>query len=220
IGVYDHNIPFFQNGTYVTTKMDDFNPVYMNQWNLSIQRQVGQDWLLSATYAGNNTVHMITTENINPSQYFSNGTNSCVMPNGVTITGPAGGTQCSTTANQQTRRLLNLINPDQGKYYSGIGQIDDGGTASYEALNLSIQKRLSHNITGQTHYTLSHCLSDVYADKPTAGGVSVPGNRRQFRGNCLGIDRRQVLGASLVATTPKFSNRALSFFASNWQAAP
>src|SRR5439155_1603619 len=127
IGVYDHNIPFPLNGTYVNTKMSDFNPVYMNQWNLNIQRQFGQDWLVTANYVGNNTIHMITSENINPAQYFYNGTQTCTMPNGVVITGLASDpTQCSTTANQQTRRLLNLINPNDGKYYAGIGQIDDG----------------------------------------------------------------------------------------------
>src|SRR5437870_2802032 len=198
--------------------MNDFNPVYMNQWNLNIQRQIGQNWLVTANYVGNNTIHMITTENINPAQYFFNGSNTCTMPNGVVITGSGG--QCSTTANQQTRRLLNLINPDQGKYYAGIGQIDDGATASYEALNLSVQKRLSRGLSGQANYTWSHCISDVYADNPTAGGVSVPGNRRQFRGNCLGIDRRQIVGMSAVATTPKFSNSALRILASNWQFAP
>ncbi len=102
VGVYDHNIPFPLNGTYVNTNMKDFHPVYMNQWNLSIQRQIGQDWLVSANYLGNNTIHMITTENVNPSVYFSNGTNSCVMPNGVTVNGANG--QCSTTANQTRRR--------------------------------------------------------------------------------------------------------------------
>jgi hypothetical protein len=115
---------------------------------------------------------------------------------------------------------LNLINPDQGKYYAGVGQIDDGGTANYEALNLSVQKRLSGGLSGQANYTWSHCISDVYADNPTAGGVSVPGNRGQFRGNCLGIDRRQVFATSVVATTPKFSNPALRILASNWQLAP
>src|SRR5206468_10818987 len=218
IGVYDHNIPFFPNGTYVNTKMSDFNPVYMNQWNLNVQRQIGQDWLVTANYVGNSTIHMITTENINPAQYFFNGTNTCTMPNGVVITGSGG--QCSTVANQQTRRLLNLINPDQGKYYAGIGQIDDGATASYEALNLSVQKRISSGISGQANYTWSHCISDVHADNPTAAGVSVAGNRRQFRGNCIGIDRRQLFGMSMVATTPKFSNRTLGILGSNWQVAP
>jgi hypothetical protein len=221
IGVYDHNLPFPAGGTYINTRMNDFNPVYMNQWNLNIQRQFGQNWLATVNYVGNNTIHMITTENINQAQYFYNGTISCTMPNGSVLTGSATDpTQCSTTANQQTRRVLNLINPDQGKFYAGIGQIDDGGTASYNALNLSLQKRISGGITGQANYTLSHCISDVYSDNPTSGGVSVPGNRRQFRGNCLGIDRRQQFSASTVATTPKFSTPALRILASNWQFAP
>jgi hypothetical protein len=201
--------------------MNDFNPVYMNQWNLNIQRQIGQNWLVTANYVGNNTIHMITTENINPAQYFFNGTNSCTIPNNPTpITGPAGGTQCSTTGNQQTRRLLNLINPNEGKYYSEVGLLDDGGTASYEALNLSVQKRISSGVSGQANYTWSHCISDVYADNPSSAGVSIAGNRGQFRGNCLGIDRRQLFGMSMVATTPKFSNRTLRLLASDWQFAP
>src|SRR5262249_12184932 len=145
-------------------------------------------------------------------------TATCTMDNGLQITG--AGNQCSTVANQQTRRLLNQINPDQGKYYAGIGQIDDGGTASYEAFNLSVQKRISSGLSGQANYTLSHCISDVYSDNPTAAGVSPAGNRRQFRGNCLGIDRRQLFGMSAVATTPKFSNPTLRIVASNWQFAP
>jgi hypothetical protein len=218
IGVYNHDLPFPLNGTYVTTKMNDFNPVYMNQWNLNVQRQIADNWLVTANYVGNNTIHMITTENINPALYFSNGTATCTLPNGISITGT--GPQCSTVANQQTRRLLNMINPNDGKYYSSIGLIDDGGTANYEALNLSVQKRLSNGLSGQANYTWSHCISDVYADNPTAAGVSVAGNRGQFRGNCLGIDRRQVFSSSMVATTPKFSNPALRNVAGNWQFAP
>jgi hypothetical protein len=221
VGVYDHNIPFPAAGNYINTKMNDFNPVYMNQWNLNIQRQFGQNWLATANYVGNNTIHMITTENINPAQYYYNGTINCTMPNGSPLTGSATDpTQCSTTGNQQTRRLFNLINPDQGKFYAGMGQINDGATANYEALNLSLQKRISGGLSGQANYTWSHCISDVYSDNPTAGGVSVPGNRRQFRGNCLGIDRRQVFSSSMVATTPKFSNSILRALASNWQMAP
>jgi len=147
IGVYDHSIPFPLAGTFINTKMDDFDPVYMNQWNLNVQRQIGQNWLVTANYVGNNTIHMITTENINPALYFpSNGSPTCTLPNGVVITGtpatPTAPAQCSTTANQQTRTALNMINPDQGKYYAGIGQISDGATANYNALNLSVQKRI------------------------------------------------------------------------------
>src|SRR5262249_42884092 len=159
--------------------------------NLNIQRQIGRDWLISANYVGNNTIHMITAANINQAQYFptqsyapvAGSTNvipTCVLPNGVSITGPAvpAGSvgQCSTTANQQSRRVFNFINPTAGPFYSSVGLLDDGGTASYEALNLSVQKRLSRGLSGQANYTWSHCISDVYADNPTATGVSVPGN--------------------------------------------
>src|SRR5947207_1120272 len=147
VGVYDHNIPFPLNGTYVNTHMKDFHPVYMNQWNLSIQRQIGQDWLVTANYLGNNTIHMITTENTNPAVFL--GTGPCTLQ---TANGPVNYPVCSTTANQQNRRVLSLQNPAQGQYYAGIGQIDDGATASYEGLNLSVQKRLSHGITTSANY--------------------------------------------------------------------
>src|SRR5204862_5970125 len=114
--------------------------------------------------------------------------------------------ECSTPANQQSRRLLSLLNPAQGAYYAGVGQIDNGATASYEGLNLSVQKRLSRGISASANYTWSHCISDVYSDNPTAAGVSRPGNRRQFRSSCLGIDLRQLFVFNLVATTPRFSN--------------
>src|SRR5204862_5035053 len=117
-------------------------------------------------------------------------------------------------------RVLSLQNPSQGQYYAAIGQIDDGATATYEGLNLSAQKRLSHRITASANYTWSHCISDVYSDNPTAAGVSRPDNRRAFRSNCLGIDVRQIFNMNLVATTPKFSNTALRMVAGNWQFAP
>jgi hypothetical protein len=112
------------------------------------------------------------------------------------------------------------LNPAQGKYYSSIGLIDDGGTASYQGLNVSVQKRLSHGVSAAANYTWSHCLSDVYSDNPTAAGVSRPDNRRAFRSNCLGIDVRNLFNLNLVATSPKFSNRTLGILASNWQVAP
>jgi hypothetical protein len=226
VGVYDSNIPFPASGTYVNTNMKDFHPVYMNQWNLSIQRQIGQDWLVTANYIGNNTIHMITTENVNPSVYFYNGTTTCTMTNGNVISGPfnpnvpSDKQQCSTTANQQARRLLNQISPSQGQYYAGIGQIDDGATASYEGLNLSVQRRLSRGVSASANYTWSHCISDVYSDNPTAAGVSPTYNRRQFRSNCLGIDVRHLFNLNMVATTPKFSTPTLRILASNWQFAP
>jgi len=215
IGVYAHNLPFPLNGTYVNSPMSDFHPVYMNQWNLSVQRQVGKDWLLSANYLGNSTIHMISGENQNPAVFM--GLGACTIQ---TATGPVNYPTCSTTANQQQRRVYSLQNPAQGQYYAGVGSIDDGGTASYEGLYVSAQKRLSRGVTAQANYTWSHCISDVYNQNPTATGVAPQNNRRQFRSNCVGNDLRHLFSLNLVATTPKFSNRALRILGSDWQVAP
>jgi len=130
IGVYNHSLPFPAFGAYVNGPLQDFHPMYMNQWNLSIQRQVGQDWLLSANYVGNSTIHMISGENVNLGTYIPG--NCQAGQYGLRAAGP-----CSTTANTNFRRRLYLQNPTAGQAYSNIGQIDDGGTQSYEGLNLS-----------------------------------------------------------------------------------
>jgi hypothetical protein len=214
-GIYPHDLPFFPSGTYTTSPLSNFKPVYMNQWNLSIQRQVGKDWLLSANYVGNTTIHMISGENENYAVFL--GTGPCTLQ---TASGPVSYSSCSTTANQQSRLVYSLLNPAQGQYYAGIGTVDDGGTAGYEGMYLSVQKRLSRGLAFQANYTWSHCISDVYNQTPGSGGVSVPGNRRQWRSNCIGIDLRHLFVLNLVATTPRYSHRALRIAASGWQIAP
>jgi len=215
IGVYASNAPFIANGNYITSPLANFKPVYMNQWNLSIQRQFGRDWLVTANYVGNNTIHMISGENINPAVFM--GTGPCTLQ---TASGPVSYSVCSTTANQQNRRVDSLLNPQQGKFYSNIGTVDDGGTAEYDGLYLSARKQLSHGVTASGNYTWSHCISDVYNFNPANGGVAPPTDRRQFRSNCIGIDLRQQFVMNLVATTPKFNNKVLRILASNWQVAP
>jgi hypothetical protein len=214
IGVYDHSLPFPAFGGYVNSPLQGFNPVYMNQWNLSIEKQVGQNWLLSANYVGNSTIHMVSGENVNLATFIPG---TCAAGQyGLRAAGP-----CSTTANINQRRTLYLQNPVQGQSYSGIGQIDDGGTQTYDALNLSARRALSGGFTAGANYTWSHCIGDPYNQNPPAGaGVALPFNRRQWRSNCFGPDIRQLLNLNVVATTPKFSSRALRMAASNWQVAP
>jgi hypothetical protein len=215
IGVYSHNIPFPLNGSFVSSPLSDFRPVYMNQWNLSIQRQLGKDWLVSANYVGNNTIHMISGEEINPAIFL--GLGPCTLQ---TAAGPVSYSTCSTTANQNNRRITSLLNPVQGQYYAAVGNVDDGGTAEYEGFFLTAQKRLSRGLTVQSNYTWSHCISDPYNQSPSSTDVAIPGARRQWRSNCLGIDLRQQFTLNLVATTPKFSNTWVRRLASDWQVAP
>src|SRR6185437_6109208 len=111
---------------------------YLEQWNLSIQKQFGKDWLASASYLGNNTVHMWAAVTEDPSVYIPDA--SCVL-NGTTYA------PCSSLGNSTARRLLTLQNPSQGAYINNLTALDDGATSSYNAMLLSIQHRLASNFT-------------------------------------------------------------------------
>ncbi len=204
-------------GAYVRFNTDDYNAMYTHQWNLSIQRQVG-DWLLSANYIGNSSIHLGTSENINPAVFLGLGpcTLNVVGANGVV---PTNYSTCSTTANQNQRRTLYLQNPQAGQYYSGIGSYDPGGTGSYNGLYLSANKRLSHYVTANTNFTWSHCISDLYDQQTGSAGVS-PFIRRNGRSNCTGADLRRSFVLNLVAQSPRFTNTWLRRIASDWQVAP
>ena len=200
-------------GGYVSFPLD-YRQMYLNQWNLSVQRQAGKDWLLTVNYLGNNTLHLFTSNQANPAVFL--GTGACNI-NGTNYT------VCSTVANINQRRTLSLQNATQGPFFAGIATADDGGTANYHALFLSAQRRLSKGVSVLANYTWSHCISDVIDSQIGSGGTSVaavPGNRRQYRSNCGTSDQRQVFNLSAVAQSPRFSNRALRFVASDWQLSP
>jgi hypothetical protein len=202
-------VPLF--GSYRT---DPFNsqPTYVNQWNMSLQRQVGKDWLVTANYLGTSTIHLVTVQPENPAIFL--GLGPCTI-NGVNYN------PCSTTANTNQRRVLFLQNPAEGQYYARIDQLDPGGTAEYEGLLLSAQHRLSRGVSALANYTWSHCISDVFEfDIGTGAANSLPGNRRQYRSNCATGDQRQIFNLSMVAQTPQFSRRLLRILASGWQVAP
>src|SRR5438046_11191 len=83
---------------------------------------LASDWLITANYAGNSTIHLVTSNQFNSAVFL--GLGSCAI-NGVSYA------TCSTTTNQNQRRVLYLQNPAQGQYYASIVALDDGGTADY-----------------------------------------------------------------------------------------
>jgi Carboxypeptidase regulatory-like domain/TonB dependent receptor-like, beta-barrel len=180
-------------GVFVTAPLH-IEPTYLQQWNLSLQKQVGSSLLLSATYLGNRTVHLMTGTEANPAVF-----------------GPG-----ATLANTNSRRVLSLINPSQGQYYSTIGQIDDGGSASYNGMLLSAQRRLTGNFSALANWTWSHCISDPETTEITGPTYTDPTNRRADRSNCSS-DRRHLVNVSLVANSPKLTNNVLNHVAGGWQ---
>jgi hypothetical protein len=205
----------------IVTAMDYDSPnMRVAQWNLSLQKQVGSDWLVSATYLGNATRHLWSTQPINPAVYIPGG--PCTL-NGVTYN------TCSTTANTDQRRRLMLdssIPKEVAQYFGSVNRIDTGGTASYNGLVMSVQRRPARGVTITSNYTWSHCISDWWNSTANSGNgnssYTNPDNRSFDRGNCTNgaTDRRHVFNLSAVAETPDFSNRTLHVLASGWRFSP
>ena len=210
----------FSFPTYAGYVTDPFNwkQPLIDQWNFSVQRQFGSDWLLTGNYIGNHTSHMVAADELNAGQFLGLGPCTIPGPNGTVNTY----TVCSTTANINQRRNYYLKNPTLGQYYAVIATLDDGGTANYNGMFLSAQKRVSKGVSVLANYTWSHCLSDVWNGFPgnTQTSSVTPGNRHHDHGNCATSDQRQVFNLSAVAQTPKFSNKVLTMLASGWQFSP
>src|SRR6267143_2585914 len=133
IGNTAKDAPFPTFGFYVNNAehLDrHFKQMYVNLWNLSVQRQVGT-WLLTANYVVNSTIHMNTSTTANPADFLglASCTLSVVQANGSVA--PQSYTTCSTTANENFRRVLYRQDPLTGQYFANIAQSLNGGTASY-----------------------------------------------------------------------------------------
>ncbi len=202
----DANVAFPTATAYLTIPTD-LKTAYIHQWNLSIQKQVGTDWLLAGNYLGSSVIHQLAGEQINPVMYDPRA--SCVLQ-GRTYT------PCSQTGNANQRRLLALENPAQGQFFSNLGRIGDGGTRSFNGLVLSVQRRRSRGVTVQGNYTWSHCIDNGYSDviQTTSGGI--PERRGLDRSNCE-LDRRHNFNASTVYETPQFANSTLRVLGTGWR---
>jgi len=217
-------------------------PTYMQQWNISAQKQV-RDWLFSASYLGNRTTHLEMGDNLNPLVYIAGtvqGGQCTSVPGsptgGVYVGGPYNGISdglttkvtpttppvaCSQTsgANLNFRRLLYLGNPAKAQNYAGLTNFGDFGWATYNAMLISAQHRFTQNFSVLANFTWSHCLD---TSEIGLNGGTTPQNYLDpgaEYANCAS-DQRRVLNLSFVARTPRFHSAWVRRIAGNWQLAP
>ena len=81
------------DGVTYTSYARDYSPPYVHQWNLSLQRQVGTDWMIAANYVGNTTIHIPSDREVNYAVYIPG---------------------ASTAGNTNQRRIFYLANPTEG----------------------------------------------------------------------------------------------------------
>lgn len=198
------NVAFASEGVYYFMPLH-INPTYAGQWSVSYQRQIRNDWLVSATYLGSKTTHIWDARELDPAVY---------------IPGTCNGKPCSSTSNTNQRRLLYLENPVTGSLIPTAAQSDQGGNSHYQGLMASIQHRFAHNYTLLSNYAYSHCISDGDINAELGGPTyENPANRAMDRGNC-NMDVRAVSNTSLVATSPALGTRWTQRIFSQWQLSP
>ena len=188
------NVAFPLLGTYVSMPIDIY-PMQVRQWNVSYEKQVWKNWLLSATYLGNQTTHLWNGIELNPAVY---------------IPGQ------STTANVDARRVLNLANPSQGRYYGSLAVTDDGGFGHYSALLLAVQKRLSGGWSANTNFTFSKCLNNGEPTTDIGNTYPDPQDRSTNWGPC-DADRRYISNTSLIYQSPGIGGGTLHVVTAGWQ---
>jgi hypothetical protein len=116
---------------------------YAQDWNLNIERALGNDWLLEVGYIGTKGTKLPRFIEANPAVY---------------IPGE------STQNNADMRRLYSgctVTEPESSCVYSSVGEIAGISDSSYNALQVSLKKRLSHGFSMLASYTLSKTLDDV-----------------------------------------------------------
>ncbi len=213
---WNRNTPWPLNAVVTAVDYDTKNTA-ITQWNLSVQRQLGTDWLVSTSYLGSQSSHLWALQQLNPAVYIPG---TCLAGQfGLTAAGA-----CSTTANTNQRRVLYLENQNTGKFFGTVNRIDSGATGRYHGLVLSVQRRAARGVTITSNYTWSHCISDnVLSNTGNSGNADAgyldPSNRARDRGNC-DADRRHVFNLSGVAETPRFANSTLRVLGSGWRVSP
>jgi hypothetical protein len=200
------NFQFPTSAQYISLP-SNLHATNLQQWNLSVQKQFGQDWSATVSYIGNHSTHILVSAGQNYAEWTS------PTPAPGQPLGPV-----PTASNVAQRRFFYLQDPSQGQYYGPVAYSDDDGSASYNALVASLQKRMGNHISLTANYTFSHCI-----DTGEPNGILVSDT---YRGNLSGevancsYDRRHQFTLTPILQSPKFQSRALQAIVGNWQLAP
>ncbi|HEX5229449.1 MAG TPA: carboxypeptidase regulatory-like domain-containing protein [Bryobacteraceae bacterium] len=176
---------------------------YTMEYSFSVQRELPWSTLLTVGYVGTNGVHLLAFHDFNAPlpTTDANGVMHFVHQSGVGANGSP-------------------IFAQNARPYPAFGALDMTDTSShssYNALQLSVEHKLSSDLVFQGSYTYSHCIDSAY----TFGGLGFNNGTSAItnpfawdtdRGNCS-YDLRHVISANAVYLLPFKGNR----FKEGWQ---
>ena len=157
-------------------------------WNLSIQHML-RDYLFSVAYVGRADARLYTVEELNPTIFNA--------------TAYAGGT---TTF------------PNQYPNFSTVDGYVSQGHASYNALEISVNKRFSHGLQFNSNFTWSKNIDDFSGNTGLDATVGDPFDLRWNRG-ISDLNLPRIWNNTLVYQTPNLSGvgKVGNSFLGNWE---
>ena len=142
-------------------------PLYLQQWNLTMQREIRGQWVLTASYAGNRGIHIpgsnYNLNQLDPKYYLQYGLalqDQVANPFfGQIATGGISGATVS-------RAQLLLPYPDYG---SVMTMANHGNSSVYHSLQLSAEKRFAKGISALASYTAGKVIDESYSSAGSSG---------------------------------------------------
>lgn len=130
-----------------------YRPPRTQTYSLNLQTGLGHNLLLEIGYVGSRGDHLIVGHNID-------------QPLLASESNPIRGVTTNTIANIPLRLPIPGFNPTNG----GLFDIDSLAVSRYNALQVSLTRRLSRRLQFLAAYTFSHAYSDAGANTSAAGG--------------------------------------------------
>jgi len=174
---------------------------YVQQWQLSVQRQFSGQVLGEVAYVGMHSVKLYEDLNMNETPDFALGMNNNV-PNPFLGILPSTSTMGSGSTVKANKLLQAYPWFDQLRGYRA-----NNGRVIYHALQARVQKRMSHGLTLVGNYTFSKALQYLQSSSV---------NVRKWRTVTAEIDRPHMVRMFAVYDLPFGRGRALGKSWSRW----
>lgn len=178
-------IPTGQNpGARNQTRVDpNFVNPYVEQWSLSLERQISSRISFETRYVGNHGVDNFQTINGNPQicSAFTGATCTAGLAVQAPNLIPSGVTPCSPTA-----AAAGAGNGARGRVdcnFSNLRIRNNGAWSKYNGLQNEFKMRTFHGITADVAYTWSKAIDNVSEIFSSTGGVTTPIAQNPFDPN-------------------------------------
>jgi hypothetical protein len=146
---------------------------YVQQWNLSLQREIPGHVLVETTYVGSRGVKIPVTFQLNqlPDEYLSLGPRLLDQ-----VANPFHGLVSAGTLSLPSITRGQLLRPFPQFTAVSFNQ-NDAGSSTYHAFQARIEKRFAQGLTILASYTNSKLISDTDSLKSFVGNDFSPGNQ-------------------------------------------